>query len=227
MCTTLPAFQRGDPLQRRLCLLVEGAQQRAGSQFPLNQAKFWRDSEKSGLSCVDTKWMQVFSETCLFQWRVCRNNHLWCVGYKVIQDNKQLLIQGAGMLSSGYLVGQVDAAAQSRPLSEVVSQRSCVSIGDGHKPGRVNPLPVLAGLLLLIALHCRSPNWYPKYEFHLPLSFPDHFGICNPHFTLLLLWRKAKQAGDPDYVLEKQLNGVGNAAKTWKAKGKDESGEKK
>lgn len=40
---------------------------------------------------------------------------------------------------------------------------------------------------------------------------------------LLLLWRKAKQAGDPDYVLEKQLTDVGNAAKTWKVKRKDES----
>lgn len=44
---------------------------------------------------------------------------------------------------------------------------------------------------------------------------------------LLLLWRKAKQAGDPDYVLEKQLTDVGNAAKTWKVKRKDESVKKK
>lgn len=93
----------------------------------------------------------------------------------------------------------------------------------GDKPGIIKRLPVLAVLLLLIALHCRSPNWYPKYEFHLPLSFPEHFGICNPPFMLLLLWRKAKQAGDPDYVLEKQLTDVGNAAKTWKVKRKDES----
>lgn len=57
----------------------------------------------------------IQSECRFFQRPACFSEE--CVGiiisgvlgktYKVIQDNKQLLIQGAGMLSSGCLVGQV------------------------------------------------------------------------------------------------------------------------